>query len=61
MVTRRDWWIGVTIIVLALLVHAALPRFEFRQYTNSAGIHWVRIDHWTGRASLVDVQWEPSS
>ena len=28
--SRRDWYIGVAILVLALLFHAAVPRYEWR-------------------------------
>ena len=27
MVTRRDWWIGVGLIVMALLAYAVAPRY----------------------------------
>lgn len=26
---RTDWWVGVLLIVLALLVHPLLPRYEY--------------------------------
>ena len=54
MVTRRDWWIGVWVIVLALLAHAIipqyLPRYEYQYLREAAG---VRIDRWVGRAEFV--------
>src|SRR5687768_15773279 len=40
--TRRDWWIGVVLIVVALLLHAALPRYEWRQL--GTGGTWSRTD-----------------
>ncbi|MCX6551196.1 MAG: helix-turn-helix domain-containing protein [Acidobacteria bacterium] len=45
--TRRDWWFGVGVIVLALLFHASVPRYEWRVVSN--GIV-VRIDRWSGVA-----------
>jgi len=46
--TKRDWWIGIALVVAALLAHAALPRYEWRE--TLAGRPGVRIDRWTGRA-----------
>jgi hypothetical protein len=45
---RRDWWIGIALVVAALLVHAALPRYEWRE--TMGGRRAVRIDRWTGNA-----------
>lgn len=51
--TRRDWWLGITVIVLALLVHAAIPRFEIIPVFEGAGAGgFVRVDRWSGRAEL---------
>jgi len=47
--TRRDWWIGVILIVLALLLHAAVPRYT---YTHAAGLLVVRTDRWFGGAEV---------
>lgn len=44
----RDWWIGVAIIAIAILLHAAYPRYEWRQQ----GAVLMRIDRWTGSANL---------
>lgn len=44
--TRRDWWLGVGLVALAILLHAAFPRYEWR---NVKGVPLVRIDRWTGR------------
>jgi hypothetical protein len=43
--TRRDWWLGVLVLTLALLIHAAWPRYEWRHVGGPA---FVRIDRWTG-------------
>ena len=53
-ITRRDWWIGVGLIVLALLVHALVPRYEYRNATPNP-TRFVRIDRWTGGAQRVRV------
>jgi len=54
MISKRDWWLGVILIVFALLVHATVPRYfpryEFRQ---SQGLIWMSIDRWTGSAEMV--------
>jgi hypothetical protein len=49
MMTRRDWWLGVVLIVLALLVHAAVPRYT---YLHVAGLMVVRTDRWFGGAEV---------
>ncbi len=59
-VTRRDWWLGVALVVGAILVHAAWPRYDWR---HIAGGVFVRIDRWTGVAVIgrtgggVDGRW----
>ena len=50
MITKRDWWIGVGAVVLALLVHAWVPRYEWRTPEYAAVA--IRIDRWTGAAEL---------
>ncbi len=51
MVTRRDWWIGVGAVVLALLVHATVPRYEWR-VAGTPALLAIRIDRWTGSAEM---------
>jgi len=46
---RRDWFIGVTIIAAALLLHAAFPRYEWRAHATHHDA-LIRVDRWTGRA-----------
>ena len=46
---RRDWWLGVLALSAALLVHALVPRYEWRQAKEAV---FVRIDRWTGAAAL---------
>ena len=53
MTSRREWWIGVVLVVLAILVHALVPRYEY--LTGPRGIAWVRVDTWTGRALFLTV------
>lgn len=50
MMTRRDWWLGMAALVIAVLLHAAVPRYEWRPLAGTIG--FVRIDRWTGRAQL---------
>lgn len=57
-VSRIDFWFAVMLIVVALLAHAALPRYEWR---GSPPL--VRIDRWTGRAEAGRYQnsvWQPT-
>lgn len=56
MITRRDWWIGVWMVVLALLAHAIIPQFFPRyEYQHIGGLGGTRIDRWTGRAEFVQL------
>lgn len=43
--TRRDWWLGIGALVLAVLLHAALPRYTWQ--SGPGGIPW-RVDRWSG-------------
>ena len=45
--TRRDWWLGVGAVVATILLHAFVPRYEWR---NIGAAPVVRIDRWTGQA-----------
>ena len=47
MITRRDWWIGVSLITSALLAHALLPRYEWMVLREDTA-DVLRIDRWTG-------------
>ena len=47
--TRRDWWIGIAVVVVAILVHALIPRYEWRDWR---GAPLVRVDRWTGTAVM---------
>lgn len=54
MVTRRDWWIGVALIVLALVAHAVVPLYVPRyRWQHQDGISRLRADRWPGNAELV--------
>jgi hypothetical protein len=60
MITRRDYWLGIAAIVIALALHALVPRYEWRNY--GSGPPFIRIDRWTGRAVLgayATGQWAP--
>jgi hypothetical protein len=56
--TRRDWWLGILAVVLAICLHALVPRYEWR----GSPAPRVRIDRWTGQAQVgryVAGQWRP--
>jgi hypothetical protein len=48
-ITRRDWWFGIFFVVIVVLAHAAVPRFDWRQ---GPGVQMIRIDRWTGQADI---------
>jgi hypothetical protein len=48
--TRRDWYVGVVLVVAALLFHAAVPRYAWRDGLTSRQL--IRLDRWTGSAAL---------
>jgi hypothetical protein len=55
--TRRDWWLGVALVVAAVLLYALVPRYEWR---DAGGVPRIRIDRWTGRlvvGSFVNGLW----
>lgn len=43
--TRRDVWAAAVLVTLAILLHAALPRYQVT--VQSANV--FRVDRWTGR------------
>jgi hypothetical protein len=49
-ISRRDWWLGILAVVCAILLHAAVPRYEWRETARLP--HVIRVDRWTGRALL---------
>lgn len=44
MITRRDWWLGITVLVLAILIHTLLSHYEIQVHDGAV----LRIDRWTG-------------
>lgn len=50
--TRRDWWMAVTLVTVAIVFHAVWPRYDWRHVTGNV---FVRIDRWTGHANLTRV------
>ena len=50
--TRRDWWLGIALVAVVLVLHALVPRYDYRA-TDQPGEVWMKIDRWTGDASLV--------
>jgi hypothetical protein len=54
--TRRDWWIGVGVIALALMAHAVIPQYVPRyEWRHESANRWLRVDRWTGTAEPVRV------
>ncbi len=51
--TRRDWWLGMLLLVAAILVHAAVPRYD----AHMDGTMLVRVNRWTGAIHL----WGPAT
>lgn len=43
MMTRRDWWIGVAVVGTALLLHVAMPRYEYRSIPGGDDVTDVLI------------------
>lgn len=50
----RAWWTGVAALVLAILVHALVPRYEWRSVPDRP-FQLIRIDRWLGRAEAGSV------
>jgi len=50
--TRRDWWIGILVLVAAIVAHAAINRYSWHLYAlegqgqNARAL--LRIDRFTG-------------
>ena len=50
--TRRDWWLGILVLVAALFAHSAMNRYSWHLYDvegqgqNARAL--VRIDRFTG-------------
>lgn len=58
--TLRVWIVAVFALAAALVVHAAIPRYEWRTTENPTIL--IRIDRWTGRAQLGQFEggrWHP--
>jgi hypothetical protein len=51
MLTRRDWYIGVVLVMLAVLLHAMVPRYEWRAVADQP-TRMIRVDRWSGRAAV---------
>lgn len=58
--TRRDYWLGVLLLALAILAQGLLPRYEWRIAGDPTGIQQlIRVDNWTGGAQMVNPQAAP--
>lgn len=51
--TRLEWWLGVALVTGALVLHGALPRYEWHE---TAGVGYVAFDRWTGHARIARYQ-----
>ena len=47
--SKRDWWLGAFVVLVALLAHAALPRYEWLTVSPRVVL---RGDRWTGTVSV---------
>lgn len=47
---RRDFYIGVALVALAILAHAYIPRYDVS--ATSSGSRYQRIDRWTGHIEV---------
>lgn len=51
--TRRDWWLGIMLVASAILLHALIPRYDWRHVDGAA---WSRVDRWTGDLRFGTIQ-----
>jgi hypothetical protein len=51
-VTRRDWWLGIAVLVAALVFHAFVPRYTWH-YPIAGSRMAVRFDRWGGAPVFV--------
>lgn len=47
--TPRNWYLGLSILVVAILLHAAIPRYTWSHVESTI---WTRADRWTGGIEL---------
>jgi hypothetical protein len=51
MMTRADWWLGVVLLLAAIVLHAALPHYEWMLTGNPQGQQiMIKMDRWTGES-----------
>ena len=54
--TRRDWWLGILVLVAALFAHSAINRYAWHVYTIPGQVPetqaLVKIDKFTGAVAL---------
>ena len=44
-ISRREWWLGVGLVFVALMAHALLPRYEYTAFgPQNADV--IRVDRW---------------
>lgn len=49
---RRDFYIGVIVIVLAILAHAQSQRYSVSRTHHGSRAVFQRVDHWRGTADV---------
>jgi hypothetical protein len=54
-VSKTSYWLGVLVLALALLAHAALPRYEV-QPVPGRPLNALRTDRWTGDVELLTLR-----
>lgn len=53
MMKRFDWWFGIIVLAAAILLHAAVPRYQlFLPIPGTTGL--IRFDRWTGIVEMAD-------
>lgn len=50
--TRRDYWLIGAAMVVAILLHALVPRYDWRDPGGDDAVTYIRIDRWTGQAEI---------
>ncbi len=51
-ISRREWWLGVGLVFVALMAHALLPRYEYTAF-GPQNPDVIRVDRWTGDHELL--------
>lgn len=60
--TRRDWWAGILVLAVALLINAFSNRFDWQvaeDRSSSSGQALVRINRLTGEVTAQQLRLPP--